>query len=180
MTRRAGSAKIQRHQWRRAPEDQQDHTNVRVEAGAETRSPASTRRRLCLCWETHVLSLNSSDPANLCVPCEARDRIRSGPPGRKLPNRRPSLRSAAKDGEKGGFEFQKIIDHPGVVINAPIGPLALLQIGRAYLMQGKREQAKAAYEDFLIRWKNADQEIPILRDAKAEYAKQWTPLIAQH
>ena len=86
----------------------------------------------------------------------------------------------ANDGEKAAIEFQKIIDHPGVVLNSPIGPLARLQIGRAYFLQGKSAQAKSAYDDFLNRWKNADRDIPILRDAKAEYAKQWTPLLAQH
>ena len=86
----------------------------------------------------------------------------------------------AKDGEKAGFEFQKIIDHPGVVVNLPIGTLARLQMARAYLMQGRLSQAKTAYEDFLNQWKDADQDTPILRDAKAEYAKQWMPLIAPH
>jgi hypothetical protein len=66
------------------------------------------------------------------------------------------------------------------LLNAPTGSLAHLQMGRAYLMQGKPALAKAAYEDFLNRWKNADQGIPILRGAKSEYAKQWTPLSAQH
>ncbi len=79
----------------------------------------------------------------------------------------------AKDGQKAAVEFQKIIDHPGVVLNAPIGPLARLQLGRADFLQGKSAQAKAAYEDFFTRWKNADPNIPILRDGKAEYAKQW-------
>jgi hypothetical protein len=86
----------------------------------------------------------------------------------------------AKDGGNAGIEFQKIVDHPGVVLSSPIGPLAHLQMGRAYLMQGKQAQAKLEYEDFLNCWKNADRDIPILRDAKAEYAKQWTPLAAQH
>ena len=86
----------------------------------------------------------------------------------------------ARDGEKAGSEFQKIIDHPGVVVNLPIGTLARLQMARAYLMQGRTSQAKTAYEDFLNQWKDADQDTPILRDAKAEYAKQWTPLIAPH
>lgn len=86
----------------------------------------------------------------------------------------------AKDGQKAEIEFQRIVDHPGVVLNAPIGSLAHLQLGRAYLMQGRPAQAKAAYEDFLNRWKNADKDIPILRDAKAEYAKQWPPVSAQH
>ena len=84
----------------------------------------------------------------------------------------------AKDGEKARIEFQKIIDHPGVAVNAPIGPLAHLQLGRAYLTQVKNAQAKAAYEDFLSRWKNADPDIPVLREAKAEYEKQWAALAA--
>jgi len=86
----------------------------------------------------------------------------------------------AKDGERAAIEFQKIIDHPGVVQIAPIGPLARLQMGRACLMQGKSAQAKAAYEDFLNRWKNADPDIPVLQEAKSEYARQWTPFMAQH
>jgi len=84
------------------------------------------------------------------------------------------------DGQNAAIEFQKIIDHPGVVLNAPIGPLASLQMGRAYVVQGKPAKAKPAYDDFLNRWKNADRDIPILRDAQAEYARQWTPLAAQH
>jgi DNA-binding winged helix-turn-helix (wHTH) protein/predicted Zn-dependent protease len=79
----------------------------------------------------------------------------------------------ARDGAKAEVEFQKIVDHPGVVLNAPIGPLARLQMGRACLAQGKSEQAKAAYEDFLNRWMTGDADIPILREARAEYGKQW-------
>ncbi len=86
----------------------------------------------------------------------------------------------ANDGQKAAAEFQQIIDHPGVVFNSSFGPLAHLQLGRALLMQGKTAPAKTAYEDFLNRWKNADPDIPILRDAKAEYAKQWMPQLAQH
>ncbi len=79
----------------------------------------------------------------------------------------------AKDGAKAAAEFQKIIDHPGVVQDAPIGPLARLQLGRAYLLQGNAAQSKAAYEDFLNRWKGADQDVPILREAQTEYAANW-------
>ncbi len=82
----------------------------------------------------------------------------------------------AKNGERAAIEFQKIIDHPGVVMIAPFGPLARLQLARALMMQGNAAQAKAAYEDFLNRWQNADQNIPILRNAKLEYARlQQTP-----
>jgi tetratricopeptide (TPR) repeat protein len=66
-------------------------------------------------------------------------------------------------------EFQKILDHRGIVISDPIGALARLQLGRAYVMAGDRTKAKIAYEDFLNFWKDADPEIPILRQAKTEY-----------
>jgi predicted Zn-dependent protease len=68
-------------------------------------------------------------------------------------------------------EFQKILDHQGIVRNSPIGALARLQIGRAYAMQGNTAKANAAYNDFLTLWKDADPDIPILKQAKAEFAK---------
>ncbi len=68
-------------------------------------------------------------------------------------------------------EFQKILDYRGVVQNEPIGALAHLEIGRAYAMQGDTAKAKAAYQDFLALWTVSDPDIPILKQAKAEYAK---------
>ena len=68
-------------------------------------------------------------------------------------------------------EFQKIIDHRGIVLNDPIGALTHLHLGRAYVLQGDTVKAKIAYEDFLALWKDADPDIPILKQAKAEYAK---------
>jgi eukaryotic-like serine/threonine-protein kinase len=65
----------------------------------------------------------------------------------------------------------KIIDHRGSVLSDPIGALAHLQIGRAYEMAGDPDKAKAAYRDFLTLWKDADPDIPLLKQAKAEYAK---------
>jgi len=67
-------------------------------------------------------------------------------------------------------EFQKILDHHGIVLHEPIGALAHLQIGRAYAMQGDTAEAKAAYQDFLALWKDANPDIPIFIAAKAEYA----------
>jgi eukaryotic-like serine/threonine-protein kinase len=78
---------------------------------------------------------------------------------------------ASHQGKEAAAEFQKILDHRGVVINEPIGALAHLQIGRAYVLQGDTAKAKAAYQDFLTLWKDADPDIPILIAAKAEYAK---------
>ena len=68
-------------------------------------------------------------------------------------------------------EFQKILSHRGVVLNEPIGALAHLGLARAYAMQGDTAKAKAAYQDFLTLWKDADPDVPILIAAKAEYAK---------
>jgi class 3 adenylate cyclase len=78
---------------------------------------------------------------------------------------------AAHGGNRAAEEFQKILDHRGIVLYEPIGALANLQLGRAYLMAGETAKAKAAYKDFLTLWKDADPDIPILKQAKAEYAK---------
>ncbi len=78
---------------------------------------------------------------------------------------------AARKGREAAFEFQKILDHRGVVVNQPIGALARLQIGRAYAMQSETDNAKAAYHDFLTLWKDADPELSVLKQAKVEYAK---------
>jgi predicted Zn-dependent protease len=78
---------------------------------------------------------------------------------------------AAHKSSEAVAEFQKILDHRGVVGNEPIGALAHLQIGRAYAMQGDTAKGKEAYQDFLALWKDADPDIPILIAAKAEYAK---------
>lgn len=68
-------------------------------------------------------------------------------------------------------EFQKLIEHPGIVLNEPIGALAHLGLGRAYALAGDAAKAKIAYQDFLSLWRNADPDIPVLKQAKAEYAK---------
>jgi eukaryotic-like serine/threonine-protein kinase len=78
---------------------------------------------------------------------------------------------ALHQGSEAAAEFQKILDHRGIVLNEPIGALAHLGLARAYAMQGDTAKAKAAYQDFLSLWKDADPDIPILKQAKAEYAK---------
>jgi DNA-binding winged helix-turn-helix (wHTH) protein/predicted Zn-dependent protease len=78
---------------------------------------------------------------------------------------------AAHQGREAAAEFQKVLDHRGIVLNEPIGALAHLQIGRAYAMAGDSAKARTAYQDFLTLWKDADPDIPILKQAKAEYAK---------
>jgi hypothetical protein len=68
-------------------------------------------------------------------------------------------------------EFQKILDHRGKVVSDPIGAMARLQIGRAFALSGDRARAKAAYQDFLTLRKDADPDLPILRQAKIEFAR---------
>jgi DNA-binding winged helix-turn-helix (wHTH) protein/tetratricopeptide (TPR) repeat protein len=78
---------------------------------------------------------------------------------------------AAHQANEAAAEFQKILDHRGLVANSPIGALARLGLGRAYALSGDKTKAKSAYQDFLTLWKDADPDIPILKQAKAEYAK---------
>jgi len=78
---------------------------------------------------------------------------------------------AAHKGTEAVAEFQKILDHRTIVVSDPIAALARLQLGRAYTLSGDQAKAKFAYEDFLALWKNADPDIPILKEAKAEYVK---------
>jgi eukaryotic-like serine/threonine-protein kinase len=78
---------------------------------------------------------------------------------------------AADNPTAAAAEFQKILDHRGIVVSDPIGALARLQLGRAYALSRDNVKAKSAYQDFLTLWKDADRDIPILRQAQAEYAK---------
>jgi len=68
-------------------------------------------------------------------------------------------------------EFQKLLDHPGIVGRDVTSPLVRLQLGRAYKIMGDQVTARKWYEEFLTIWKDADPDIPILKQAKAEYAK---------
>ena len=77
---------------------------------------------------------------------------------------------AAHQGFEAAAEFQNILDHRSIVVSDPIGALAHLQVGRAYVLSGNITKAKTAYQDFLALWKEADPDIPILKQAQAEYA----------
>ena len=76
----------------------------------------------------------------------------------------------AKQGKEAAAEYQKILDHRGIVINGPIGVLGHLGLGRAYALSGDTAKAKIEYQNFLASWKDADSDIPILKQAKSEYA----------
>jgi DNA-binding winged helix-turn-helix (wHTH) protein/tetratricopeptide (TPR) repeat protein len=75
-------------------------------------------------------------------------------------------------GREAAAEFQKILDHRGIVTNDPSGAIARLQMGRAYVLSGEKTKAKTAYEDFLNLWKNADSDLPLLSQARREFAPQ--------
>jgi tetratricopeptide (TPR) repeat protein len=76
-----------------------------------------------------------------------------------------------QDGAKAAAEFQKILDHRGALALNVLYPLAHLDLGRAYVQQGDTTKARAAYQDFFALCKDADADVPILKQAKAEYAK---------
>jgi eukaryotic-like serine/threonine-protein kinase len=78
---------------------------------------------------------------------------------------------AAHRGRGASDEFQKILQHPGVLCNDLLFTVSRLGLARAYAMEADTPKAKAAYQDFLTLWKDADPDIPILKQAKAEYAK---------
>jgi DNA-binding winged helix-turn-helix (wHTH) protein/tetratricopeptide (TPR) repeat protein len=78
---------------------------------------------------------------------------------------------AAGQGAQAVVEFQKILDHRGIVVSDPIGALAHLQLARAFALSGDKIKSKAAYTDFFALWKDADRDIPLLLRAKSEYAK---------
>ena len=74
------------------------------------------------------------------------------------------------DGNRAAAEFQKFIDHHSLMGNFSWGAPAHLQLGRAFVLSGDKIKARTAYQDFLTLWKDADPDIPILKEAKAEYA----------
>jgi tetratricopeptide (TPR) repeat protein len=78
---------------------------------------------------------------------------------------------ALHQGAEAATEFQKILEHRGIVVSDAIGALAHLQLGRAFVLSGNEPRARTAYQDFLALWKDADPDIPILKKAQAEYAK---------
>jgi eukaryotic-like serine/threonine-protein kinase len=78
---------------------------------------------------------------------------------------------AAHEGTEAATEFQKIIDHRGIVLNGPIGALAHLGLARAFALEGDAAKSRAAYQDFLSLWMGGDPDIPILKQAKAEHAR---------
>ena len=118
------------------------------------------------------IALSSNDYSKALDALQAGAPYDMGSMGRMYPvYMRGEAYLAARQGGDAAAEFQKILDHRGIVWNLPIGALAHLQLGRAYALQGDMLKARAAYKDFFTLWKDADPDIPILKEAKAEYAK---------
>jgi hypothetical protein len=76
-----------------------------------------------------------------------------------------------RDGRNAATEYQKILDHRGVAPTNPLYALARVGLARAYVLEGDTTKARTAYQDFFAAWKDADSDVPILKQAKAEYAK---------
>jgi hypothetical protein len=78
---------------------------------------------------------------------------------------------SAGRGTEAAAEFQKIIEHPGVIVNFPLGALAHLGLARARALSGDVGAARTAYQDFFAVWKDADPDVPVLKQARSEYEK---------
>ena len=125
-----------------------------------------------------AMELNANNPTQALVSLEAAAPYELGKPpqfqqlGTLYPAYiRGQAQLVAHNGTAAAAEFQKFLDHRGIVFNFPLGALAHLGLARAYALSGDTTKAKTAYQDFFALWKDADPDIPILKEAKAEYAK---------
>jgi eukaryotic-like serine/threonine-protein kinase len=124
-----------------------------------------------------AIELNKGNPSQALVFLEAAAPYELGsPPPLQLGTLYPAyLRGQAyllaHNGNAAAAEFQKLLDHRGIVVNFVTAALARLQLARAYAVAGDTAKAKSAYQDFFSQWKDADPDIPILKEAKTEYAK---------
>jgi len=124
-----------------------------------------------------AIELSANNPGQALVFLEATAPYELGaPPQFQLGTMYPvfirgHVQLMARNGAAAASEFQKFLDHRGVTINYPLGTLAHLGLARAYALSGDTAKARTAYQDFFALWKDADPDIPILKEAKAEYAK---------
>jgi len=117
-----------------------------------------------------VIALDRNDPAKAVELLQAASPYDLAEPV-VLPYMRGQAYLLQHRGIEAAAEFQKLLDHRGIVINAIFGSLAHLQLGRAYALAGDAAKARTSYQDFFALWKDADPNIPILIAAKSEYAK---------
>jgi len=145
---------------------------------AELERSYPTNTMLKLYWlptVNAVVALNQGEPVRAVAALEAATPYELGTPAFVNYLYPAYVRGQAylllRNGAAAAAEFQKLLDHRGIVDNFVTGSLAHLQIGRAHAMTSDTAKAKTAYQDFLTLWKDADPDIPILKEAKAEYAK---------
>lgn len=123
------------------------------------------------------VDLHGHQPSKAIADLEVAAPVEYGcPPGLSVPTMYPAyVRGdaflAAGDGGKAAAEFQKLVDHSGVVVNFPLASLARLGLARAYARSGDFAKARAAYGGFLGLWEEADSHLSILKQSRAEYAK---------
>ena len=155
-----------------------DTAQARKAAGDLERDyPANTLLKLY--WLPTIkaaVELKQNNPSQALVDLEAAAPYEQGQSGVNIACLYPAyIRGEAylkaHNGAAAAIEYQKLIDHPGVVQNYVTGALAHLQLGCAYATSGDGAKAKTAYQDFFNVWKDADPDIPILKEAKAEFAK---------
>jgi len=158
-----------------------DTANAQKFAGdLERRFPEDTEVKLNYLPALRALiDLNRNDPAKAIQALEVGRPYELGSPTSGFPGFfgllypiyvRGLAYLALHRGAEAASEFQKILDRRGLVIDDPIGALAHLQLGRAYAMAGDPAKARTAYSDFLTLWKDADPGIPILQQARREFA----------
>src|ERR1700730_4076885 len=124
-----------------------------------------------------AIDLNRGDSAQALVTLEAAAPYELGEPPPTAPGTlypaylRGQAQLMAHNGVAAASEFQKLIDHRGIVLNFPLGALARLGLARAYAISGDGAKSRTAYQDFFALWRDADPDLPVLKEAKAEYAK---------
>jgi eukaryotic-like serine/threonine-protein kinase len=124
-----------------------------------------------------AIELNAHNPTQAIMDLEATAPYELGqPPQLQLGTLYPvylrgQAQLMANDGQAAAIEFQKFLDHRGVVLDYPLGALAHLGLARAYALQGDNQRTRTQYQDFFALWKAADPDIPVLKEAKAEYAR---------
>ncbi|MDQ6759813.1 MAG: winged helix-turn-helix domain-containing protein [Acidobacteriota bacterium] len=158
-----------------------DSRSLEIADALESRFPEDSSIRFSYLPVLHArLALNQGEPAQAINLLQTAAPFELGTPRSSLNALFGALYPVYTRGEaylalhqsaQAASEFQKILDHRGIVVSDPIGALARLQLGRAFALSGNRIKAKTAYEDFLTLWKDADANIPIVQQAKAEYSK---------
>jgi tetratricopeptide (TPR) repeat protein len=156
----------------------------KIEADLEKRYPEDTSVQFSYLPALRALeALNQGDPAKALEMTQAAAPYDLGTPGTKYASGsffgalypvyvRGLAYSQMGRHREAAAEFQKVLDHPGIVLNDPIGPMARLQLARALAASGDRAKSAAVYKDLLSLWKDADPDIPVVLQARAESAKQ--------